>query len=710
MQPYLVSKRPPRPLLLALAVTLGLVAVSAALLPSLTHGGLARDGTYLRLLGYEPVSTGSTLQAQGVNDAQQGHGMLASARAPAATPAPPEVTAKTAPPTDAPADRPRTPASAADQNPDPVGPPGPALQELNETRDNLTVDALEAFGLGTLPHDAGNVSGAPDLAHFVVPDLSDVNCTFTKEITSTDANHDGHPEYVHIRELGTCVVEKDDSGRALAGAEVARDIQAWDNDSSGIFNALEGRQGVEAYAVPINATYVYTASAVWTLSLKDPDEDKTIESLRVTFAGEQRFDRNGNGNAEFLRTVTADIAVMHDLDNETANSADVSIHVYQTYDIQDDGKHQYEGVLELGAHTLDANRDGRNESAAASVSGYETLDRDLDGRPELARGIEASFDMADANSNGNAERADLRLYLYARADPTSDGILEVRKALEVTGLATDANDDGNPELAQMTVHAVSWRDLDQDGNSEMNATIEGTFEAIDNDSNGIFERATLHLQAECMVDANSDGFPEEHSYATLDALVLDEIQDRFPEKTEAHFVASETLDLNGDGAIDETKGLTMDALVLDANSNGHVESANLTMHATDVRDANHDGIPEYQASFDLYAGATDLNDDGHPEYANVTAAGSAILDEDQNGVPEMTASLSYDARYVDADSNGVVENATVHFRAEKTAYDGNGTVVAQEWVLLDYHGEDLNQDGTMDNVYLLVEKHVTPSP
>ncbi|MFA5896691.1 MAG: hypothetical protein WC985_07285 [Thermoplasmata archaeon] len=706
MQPYLASKRPPRALFLTLAVALGLVALSAALLPSLVQGGLARDGTYLRLLGYEPASTGSSLQVQSVNDAQQGRGMLASARAPAATPAPPVVTAKTSPPTEAPADAATVPASAADRNPDLLGSPGPALQELNETRENLTLDPHNAFGLGVLPRDAGNVSGVPDLEQFVKPDLSEAGCTWTKEITSTDANHDGNPEYVRVRELGTCVFEKDETGKALSGATVARDIQAWDNDSSGVFNALEGRQGVEAYAAPINSTYEYTANAVWTLSLQDPDEDKQIESLRVTFAGEQRFDRNGNGNAEFVRTVTADIALVHDLNNETANSADVTLGVYQTYDLQDGGKHEYEGVLELGAHTVDTNRDGLNETATAAITAYETLDRDLDGWPELARGIDASFDRIDANSNGNAERASWRLYLYARADPTRDGILEVRKALEVTGLATDSNDDGNPELAQMTVHAASWRDLDQDGHPEMNATIDGTFEAYDDDSNGIYEKATLDLQAEATVDANSDGVPEEHAYATLDVLVLNEIQDQYPEKVEARFVASETLDVNADGTMDEMKGVTMDLLVVDANSNGHAETANLTIHATDVLDANHDGIPEYQASFDLVAHATDHDDDGHPEYVNVTAVGSALQDEDQNGVPEMTASLSYDARYADSDSNGVVENATVHFRAEKITYDANGTSVGHEWVLVDYHGEDLNQDGTMDNVYLLVEKHV----
>jgi len=38
----------------------------------------------------------------------------------------------------------------------------------------------------------------------------------------------------------------------------------------------------------------------------------------------------------------------------------------------------------------------------------------------------------------------------------------------------------------------------------------------------------------------------------------------------------------------------------------------------------------------------------------------------------------------------------------------DGTPDTHEWVSVDYHAEDVNQDGTYDNVYLLVEKHVEP--
>src|SRR5437879_7686378 len=88
MQAYCVSKRPPRALFLALAIALGVVAVSAAVLP-MVGGGLMRDGTYLRLLGYTPSNRGATLTAQGAADASQSQAVLSASSAPGPTPAPP---------------------------------------------------------------------------------------------------------------------------------------------------------------------------------------------------------------------------------------------------------------------------------------------------------------------------------------------------------------------------------------------------------------------------------------------------------------------------------------------------------------------------------------------------------------------------------------------------------------------------------------------
>jgi len=73
MQAYCVSKRPPRALLLALAIALGVVAVSAAVLP-MVGGGLMRDGTYLRILGYTPSDRSASLVALGAEDASQSRG------------------------------------------------------------------------------------------------------------------------------------------------------------------------------------------------------------------------------------------------------------------------------------------------------------------------------------------------------------------------------------------------------------------------------------------------------------------------------------------------------------------------------------------------------------------------------------------------------------------------------------------------------------
>src|SRR6266568_5656477 len=134
-----------------------------------------------------------------------------------------------------------------------------------------------------LPRDADAVRGAPNIEHFVALQTSDDGCSWTREITATDANHDGHPEYVHVRMLGTCILDEDHDGAAEAGLTIARDFQVWDNDSNGKFNALEGRQGVEAFADPNeNGVHEYTARALWTVSIKDANEDQKPESLMAT--------------------------------------------------------------------------------------------------------------------------------------------------------------------------------------------------------------------------------------------------------------------------------------------------------------------------------------------------------------------------------------------------------------------------------------------
>src|SRR5207253_5957674 len=153
MEAYCVSKRPPRALFLALAIALGVVAVSAAVLP-MVGGGLMRDETYLRLLGYTPSNRGATFNAQSAADAHQSNAVLSASSAPGPTPAPPAAQVASSSPSDAPAGSPSAPASESDPQPDPVGTDVPAIREVNETRDDLANDSLDSFGLGVVPLDA----------------------------------------------------------------------------------------------------------------------------------------------------------------------------------------------------------------------------------------------------------------------------------------------------------------------------------------------------------------------------------------------------------------------------------------------------------------------------------------------------------------------------------------------------------------------------
>src|SRR5207245_6351237 len=129
MQAYCVSKRPPRALFLALAIALGVVAVSAAVLP-MVGGGLMRDGTYLRLLGYTPSNRGAALTAQSAADASQSHAVLSASSAPGPTPAPPAAQGASSSPSDAPAGGPSAPASESRRQPEPGGTAVPPARDV----------------------------------------------------------------------------------------------------------------------------------------------------------------------------------------------------------------------------------------------------------------------------------------------------------------------------------------------------------------------------------------------------------------------------------------------------------------------------------------------------------------------------------------------------------------------------------------------------
>src|SRR2546430_11355270 len=182
MQAYCVSKRPPRALYLGLAIALGMVAVSTVVLSQM-GGGLLRDGTYLRLLGYSPSNRGASLTALGAADAGASRGVLSASSAPGPTPAPPRAEVAQGP-SDAPANATPSPPPSSDRNPDPVHADVPAMRELNETSRDLANGSLDSSGLGVLPPDADQARGAPDLTHSAVPS-SDGHCTWAHELTPT---------------------------------------------------------------------------------------------------------------------------------------------------------------------------------------------------------------------------------------------------------------------------------------------------------------------------------------------------------------------------------------------------------------------------------------------------------------------------------------------------------------------------------------------
>src|SRR2546430_6203869 len=188
MEAYCVSNRPPRALYLGLAIVLGMVAVSTVVLTQV-GGGLLRDGTYLRLLGYTPSNRGAALTALSAQDATASRGVLTASSAPGPTPAPPQADVARSP-SDAPSNSTPAPAPSSDRNPDPVRADVPALRELNETRGDLANDSLDSFGISVLPHNADQVSGAPDVAHFAMPSGDDANCTWKQEFTAPDRSEE----------------------------------------------------------------------------------------------------------------------------------------------------------------------------------------------------------------------------------------------------------------------------------------------------------------------------------------------------------------------------------------------------------------------------------------------------------------------------------------------------------------------------------------
>jgi len=370
MQAYCVSKRPRRGLILGIAIALGVLGLTAALLPAFQGGGLVANATYLRLLGYMPAAAGGDLTTASTAESQEGRVLASSVRTPAATPVPPAVDVREsdgATPSDGAT---LAPASEDERHGKLLAMDLDAVREVNETHDAFDED-FSTFGFGVLPENAADVRGAEAIEAFAVPeDDRDGRCTWTREFEARDDDHDGNPEWAKGRMLGTCLVDEDHDGAPEAAATIAREFQVWDNDSNGQFSALEGRQGLEGYADPDeDGVYEYTVHAVFTLSAVDANEDKKPEAIMIIAKGEQAFDRDEDGNSEYVRTFEAKVCMSDAASDGTPDEVSIDMRLYHAYDIEDDATYEYEGVLTLTASVVDANNDGANESAALELRG-----------------------------------------------------------------------------------------------------------------------------------------------------------------------------------------------------------------------------------------------------------------------------------------------------------------------------------------------------
>ncbi|HKZ63492.1 MAG TPA: hypothetical protein VJ400_03515, partial [Thermoplasmata archaeon] len=147
----------------------------------------------------------------------------------------------------------------------------------------------EVVGWFEPPADVQVPEGAQDVGVILTPPSMerqerDDNCTFRESFEFEDADGDRHPEYVHYRSLLECAVDGTGDGIPEWTLAVGRDVELWDNDSSGQFNALEGRQGARETVDPdSDGTVEYVAQGLWTLSVLDANEDRAPEHVLITF-------------------------------------------------------------------------------------------------------------------------------------------------------------------------------------------------------------------------------------------------------------------------------------------------------------------------------------------------------------------------------------------------------------------------------------------
>src|SRR5213595_3947474 len=158
MEAYCVSKRPPRALYLGLAIVLGMVAVSTVVLTQM-GGGLLRDGTYLRLLGYTPSNRGAALTALSAQDATASRGVLSASSAPGPIPAPPQADVARSP-SDAPSNSTERPRDSARHPPGAAQGSGPGRSTRTGRRARRSRPARSARSRRRLDSRACSPGGA----------------------------------------------------------------------------------------------------------------------------------------------------------------------------------------------------------------------------------------------------------------------------------------------------------------------------------------------------------------------------------------------------------------------------------------------------------------------------------------------------------------------------------------------------------------------
>src|SRR2546425_12402078 len=422
--------RPRRAIAACIALGLALAAVLVVLSPSLRGPqGLAGNSDYRAILGFEPApGVGLRGLEKDAHSADAGTRGATAATVKPADPASHTVSVAGSP--------------MAGGTPAPTGASDGTAKDtsggIQSDANTSTYAAAKAANdlKPSLPADKGDPvatvtgwftepakdRGIPAASLTTLKPADDKLCEWKYEIVDAkDANHDGHPEYVHVR--GLCIYEKDANGdgRPELSLKMARDFEAWDNDSNGVFNVLIGKQGLMAFADPnSNGKHEVEAKALWTLEMKDEIEDQKPEIVRIGFAGVESFDLNESGTVEYERFLGAQFNVTDANSDGIAEEVEGAVLFYHTYDIGDDGTREYQGVAIAHVKTVDADSDGHNESAVVQFFAYEQLDMNRDGNPEAARGFSFEMTAEDANSNGIVEEACLKLAAGPYPDPGSD--------------------------------------------------------------------------------------------------------------------------------------------------------------------------------------------------------------------------------------------------------------------------------------------------